>query len=184
MKKRIMAVILSLFFMPAANWLQAGSFYLEAKGAYFVPTDKAFKDVYGNGTVYGGEIGVGLGGSISLWASGDFFAKKGKLTFTEEETKIRITPLCVGLRFRFSSSGVSPYLSIGVGYFQFQETNPIGEVKEGNLGYVGKAGITLGLGTSFFLDLQAKYTYCKAKPQDVEADLGGLHAGAGLGFKF
>lgn len=184
MKKGIVALSMLVFLATAAGALRAGGFYLEARGAYFQPTDGAFKDIYGSGTTFGGEVGFGLRGNLSLWLSGDFFTKTGKLTFTGEETKIQITPACAGVQFRFSASRLSPYVGAGVGYFQFKETNPIGEVKEGNLGFVGKAGLSFDLGTAFFLDLQAKYSYCKVKPQEVEADLGGFQAGLGLGFRF
>jgi hypothetical protein len=161
---------------------------LEAKGGYFLPSDKNFKIVYSGGKFgewisYGGEIGITLGKGVGLWAGGSYFSKKGKLTLTEEETTLQITPVYGGIKFRLSQSGVVPYLGVGVGYFQYKEENRIGSVSKANIGYVGQGGFIIKAGV-IIIDLQASYSYCKVKPVDVEANLGGFQAGIGLGFEF
>ena len=165
-----------------------GKFLVEAKGIYFQPSDKNFKEVYSGGKFeewisYGGEIGITLGKGVGLWAGGHYFNKKGKLTFTEEETKIQISPVYGGIKLRLSQSGVVPYLGVGLGYFQYKEENRMGTVSKGDIGYIGQIGLLFKAGV-IVIDFQASYSYCKVKPEDVEANLGGLQGGIGLGFEF
>ena len=162
----------------------ADGFFIEAKGNYCQPTDQYFKDIYGSGITYGGEIGIILWKWIGVWAGGDYFNKKGKMTFTEEETKIQITPIYGGIRFQLPNSSISPYLGFGFGYFQYKETNPIGKVEKGDIGYIGQVGCIFKIKGALFFDINGSYSYCKVKPVDIEADLGGLKAGIGLGFEF
>lgn len=183
--KRILIFCLAI--VVASN-LAHGKFLIEAKGSYFQPSDKNFKQVYNGGKYtewisYGGEIGITLGKGVGLWAGGSYFNKKGKLTFTQEETTLEIIPVYGGIKFRSTSSYVSPYLGIGVGYFQYKEENRIQSVSKADIGYIGQAGLLFKLGV-IVIDFQASYSYCKVKPVDVEANLGGFQAGIGLGFEF
>jgi hypothetical protein len=183
--KRILIFCLAIVLSSS---LAHGKFLIEAKGGYFLPSDKNFKIVYSGGKLgewisYGGEIGITLGKGVGIWAGGHYFNKKGKLTLTEEETKIQITPVYGGIKFRLSQSDVVPYLGVGVGYFQYKEENRIGSVSKANIGYIGQGGFLIKAGV-IIIDLQASYSYCKVKPMDVEADLGGFQAGIGLGFEF
>jgi len=182
-KKTTMILVLASLAVWSAPAL-AGSISVEGKGSYFLPTEKAFKDIYGGGISYGAEIGMGFLGRLSLWIGGDYYRGKGKLTFTGEETKIEIMPLCAGIRYAFSNSSIRPYVGIGVGYFQYKESNPIGSINKGNLGLVAKLGLTAKIAGPLFADLQADYTNCSAKPADIKADLGGIRAGIGLGITF
>ena len=78
-----------------------------------------------------------------------------------------------------------PYLGAAVGYFQYKETNPIGTVKEGKIGFRAQGGLLLRLTGSWFVDFQVGYDMCKLKPEELEAvELGGLKAGLALAFAF
>ena len=183
--KRILIFCLAIVLSSS---LAHGKFLIEAKGGYFLPSDKNFKIVYSGGKFgewisYGGEIGITLGRGVGLWAGGHYFNKKGKLTFTEEETTLQITPVYGGIKLRLSQSGVVPYLGFGVGYFQYKEESRIGKISKADIGYIGQAGLLFKLGV-IVIDFQASYSYCKVKPVDVEANLGGFQAGIGLGFEF
>ncbi len=183
--KRIFIFCLAIVLFSS---LAQAKFLIEAKGSYFQPSDKNFKQVYNSGKYtewisYGGEIGITLGKGVALWAGGSYFNKKGKLTFTEEETTLQITPFYGGIKFRSTNSNVSPYLGVGVGYFQYKEENRINSISKADIGYIGQAGLLFRLGV-FIVDFQASYSYCKVKPVDVEANLGGFQAGIGLGFEF
>jgi len=180
--RSIVLFCLAIFLVSASAY--ADEFFVEVKGSYFRPTDQYFKDVYGNGVSYGGEIGFQASKWISVWAGGDYFTKKGTLTFTEEETELKIFPIYGGIRFRLTQTRISPYLGLGVGYFQYKETNPIGEIEKGDVGYIVQAGCLFKTTGGFFFDIKGSYSYCKVKPADLEADLGGFKAGIGLGFEF
>ena len=156
----------------------------EAVGSYFQPSDQVFKSIYGSGTYFGAEINITLMRGVSLWAGAHMFSKTGLTTFTQEPTEISITPIYGGLKFRAPSAKVSPYLGLGVGYFQYKETSAIGEVQKGDIGYIGQLGILINVIGPVYLDLKGCYSYCKVQPEELEADLGGFQVIGGFGFGF
>lgn len=187
--KRIFTFSLVLFMFSGVVY--GGSFLIEAKGMYFLPKDQNFKDIYGAGNgfsldwvCYGGEIGITLFNGVSIWAGGHYFKNdKGKLSVTEEDTTLTIMPLYGGIKLRLSQGAICPYIGGGVGYFQYKEENIIGTVQKGDIGYIGQAGLILKVDV-LIIDLQVSYTYCKVQPEDIEAHLGGIHGGIGIGFEF
>ena len=181
MKKR---VVLTAFIFLCGTFAYGGNFQIEVIGHYFQPSEKVFKDIYGSGMSYGGEISINLWKWIAFWAGGDYYSKNGTTTFTEEETKIRIVPFYAGIKFQLKRSSINPYAGFGLGYFQYKETNPIGKVEKSDLGYIGQVGCLFKIFGSLFIDIKGSYSYCKVKPVDIEANLGGLRIGAGLGFEF
>jgi hypothetical protein len=184
---KIAGLILLLAATPAAAGPDPGfglAWRLEAGAAYVRPADSVFREVYGGGIAFGGEVGATLSKAFGLWAGMDYFKKDGQLTETKEETAITIIPLCAGVSLCLPGGRVSPYLRVGAGYFFYKETSVIGTVKKGKLGFVGRAGVILGIAGPLFLDIQASYESCKVKPEDVEADLGGLKGRLALGLKF
>ncbi|UCE40531.1 MAG: hypothetical protein JSV17_13900 [Candidatus Aminicenantes bacterium] len=184
MKKRTVILfataIISLFFLNISTYAT----HIEVKVLYFQPTEKMFKDIYGGGMSYGGELNINIIKGLTIWVGADYFKKKGKLTFTKEETELQIFPIYGGLKYIFPGQWIMPYLGVGVGYFQYKESNPIGKVKEGEIGYVAQAGFLLRLFDPVIVDFQAGYNVCKTKPQEIEVDIGGLKAAVGLGLSF
>ena len=170
---------------------KAIGFFLEGVASYFRPTDQSFKDIYGSGMYFGGEISIFLkkiliwaDGQIGIWAGGHYFTKKGLTTFTKENTKIRIMPIYVGLKFQVPVARVRPYVGLGVGYFQYKEESPIGTVKKGNIGYIGQIGCIFKIVGPLCFDFKGSYSYCKVKPVNVEVNLGGLQGVIGIGIDF
>lgn len=158
---------------------------LVAIGSYFQPSDQAFKNIYGGGTNFGGEINITLMKGISLWAGMNMFSKTGLTTFTEEETEISITPVYGGIKFQASGARVRPYLGLGVGYFQYKESSAvIGSVQKSDIGYLGQLGVLINVIGPIYLDLKGSYSYCKVQPEDLEANIGGLQVMAGFGLGF
>jgi opacity protein-like surface antigen len=180
--KRLFAIIAMIVFLSAVA--HATDYMVEFKTSYFAPSEQAFKDVYGSGVSFGGEVSIILWKGLGIWAGGDYFSREGELTFTEETTEIHIIPFYAGIRYQFRKEKIDPYVGLGIGYFRFKETNPIGEVKEGHVGYITQVGCLFKVVGSFFFDIKASYSYCKARPMDIEADMGGLKAGIGIGFEF
>lgn len=180
--KRILIFFLAIIILSALSHAEA--FFIEVKGNYFQPKDQSFKDIYGNGTSFGGEIGINLGKGLGIWAGGHYFSKKGKLTFTEEDTEIQIIPFYAGLRYKLAKANLRPYVGFALGYFRYKEVNPIGTVKKGDIGYIGQVGIIFKAGRALFFDIKGSYSYCKVKPMDMEANLGGLQGEIGLGLEF
>lgn len=178
----VFMVLIILFLSPGE--IRAATLRAEIKGAYFSPTDNAFKDIYGQGKTFGAEVGLKFNRFIGLWVSAENFSKKGKMTFTQEETTLKIMPLSAGLSFELGLGFVSPYAHLGVGYFHYEESNVLGQVKKNNVGYVGQIGLLIKTIGPLYLDLFGQYSSCKVKPLELEADLGGLKAGVGLGLQF
>jgi hypothetical protein len=159
--------------------------HVEAKMLSFQPTEEAFKNIYGGGLSYGGEVDISIYKGLAVWFGAEYFTKTGETTFTREETTIRIFPFYGGLKYIFSGERMMPYLGAAVGYFQFKETSPIGEVKEGKIGFRAQGGLLLRLTGSWFVDFQVGYDMCKIKPQELdEVEIGGLKAGLAVAFTF
>jgi len=173
-----------LLLATVAGLVRAESLTIQARGSYFNPTDQVFRDIYGNGMSWGGELGFKLTKRIGVWAGGDYFSKVGKLNFTEEETKVRIAPLTAGAKVYLAIGKLMPYVGAGLGYFQVKETNSIRAVEKGAIGFVVRAGLVFKLGAPFFMDVQGTWSTCSVQPLEVQANLGGLSAGVGLGLEF
>ncbi len=183
MIKKLGGISLMICLLGIGTLSYSISWSFKAKATSFRPSDEYFREIYGNGICYGGELDVGLTRNIFLWAGVDYKSKKGKMTLTQEETKIRILPISAGAGYQFHLGAVNPYLGAGIGYFDYKEESPLGAVKKGNMGFVGQGGVLLVVGP-LLIDFQAGYSYCKVKPAEVDADLGGLCLGVGLGFEF
>lgn len=182
--KRTGILIFCLAFAVLSDTAYGDGFLVEVKGSYFQPKDKYFKDIYGNGLSYGGEIDISLWKWISLWGGGHYFTKIGRMTFYEEETEIRIMPFYAGIRLHISLENVIPYIGFGIAYFSYQEINPIGNIKKADVGYIGQIGLIFKIVGPLFFDIKGSYSLCKVKPVEVEADLGGFQGGIGIGFEF
>ncbi len=181
-KHRIMIWGLALAGLASARaW---GGVDITVRGQYFLPADKAFRDIYGAGWKGGGELGIRLTRRLDIWAGGDYFARSGKLTFTGEDTKLSLIPLGLGFRYRLTTGALSLYAGAGILACRFKETNTIGEVSHTGLGGVGRAGVFLRIVRGFLLHLGLGYSYCPMKPADFDIDVGGLEAGAGLAVEF
>lgn len=168
-----------------SGFATAADFSVEMKVHYFSPSEQAFKDIYGGGMMYGAEATVGIWRNFEFWFGGSHFTKRGKLTFTQEETKLKIIPIGGGLRYILPTGRLNLYAGLGLNYYQYKETNdPIGEASKGGLGYVGKIGSFVKVTGSLLIDIYADYTYCKMKPADFKINIGGFEAGIGIGYEF
>lgn len=177
--KTLIVCSLAVFIFSGLAYGQRVS--LEAKALYFQPASSDFKDVYKGGLSFGGEIDVSIAGGLGAWAGGHVFSKTGKMTFTEEETKLSLTPIYAGLRYRFGASRAVPYLGAGLASISYKEETPLGDVSGSAIGYAGQAGVIVKLGKKAFIDLKAMYTHGKDTPLDVEADFSGFQFGVGVG---
>ena len=175
----IIAVIITL-----SGFATAGDFMVELKAHYFSPSEEAFQDIYGGGIAYGAEASLGVWEELEVWFGGSYFSRKGELTFTKEETTLEIIPLGAGAKYRIISGSFSFYIGLGLNYYQYKEKNPIGDVSEGVLGYIGKAGSYVKVTDRLLIDLYMNYSYCKIKPADFDINIGGIEAGVGIGFRF
>ncbi len=180
MKKTVIAGFLAIVLLGWAGTAWGTGFSLTAKAGYFWPSDEIFREVYKGGPIFGGEFALTIVKGLDAWVGADFFSKTGELTFTEEDTKIRILPVYAGLRYRFTPSKASPYLAAAAGYFLFKEENIIGTVSEDAVGFIVQAGVVAKLSGILGLDVHARYSNCKTTVGEVEAQIGGFTAGMGF----
>ena len=151
---------------------------------YFLASDTAFKDIYGNGVVFGGELRIG-GKRIAGWLEGNYRARTGEFSFTGEETKVNVMAIEGGALYRIMPGDISPYVGAGIGFYMFNENNePIGEAKQSKIGFCGAAGVSVIVAKLLVLDCRLKYSTCSMKPADYDINIGGLTMGIGLGMRF
>jgi len=175
--KKMIVMTLMVLMAAAAAFSSIG-----IKGIYFSPSDQNFKDIYGAGPMYGAQFTIKIMKNFDIWIAGNYFTKKGKLTYTQEDTTLTLIPIQGGLRFRILTGTIEPYVAGGVNYSLYMESNPIGDVNKGGLGFIGKAGVLIHLGKSFGIDVHAGYSSCKFTPADFEINVGGIEFGAGIFF--
>jgi len=179
-KCALIALAVGGFALPAAG---AVSFSLKA--AYLMPSEQAFKDIYGGGLMAGGEIAFGLSGPLKVWIEAMYHKGTGKLTYTGEDTTLTLFPIGgAGLRYEFAAGPAVVYAGAGARYYSYKEENVIGTASKSGAGFVGLAGVSLRLAKVFMLDLRAAYSSCKLTPADFTVDVGGLELGGGLVFVF
>lgn len=178
-------VALAVAFTCGAAW--GSGVTATFKGGYFAPTGDVFREVYSGGFTFGADVTVPIGGVFRAWAGAELFSKTGLLTISEEETKVRIVPLYLGLRCEFGKGPLRPYVGAAAAYFLFREENPLGSVSDSGLGFLTQAGVMARLGGAVWIDVHAGYRGCTLKsddPDPIEAKLDGLGAGLGLAFRF
>jgi opacity protein-like surface antigen len=180
MKKYIIVLMIAIALLSA----QAYAVNIEVKGAYYFPSDKSFKDIYGNGLMIGAEIVFKISGPLDMWIEGNYLTAKGKLSYTQEVTTVKIIPAGAGIRYTYLAGRVSPYVGAGARYYQYKESNPIGIAKKGGFGFVVTGGVGLKIVDRVSLDFRLGYSSCSMTPADFKINIGGLEAGGGLVIAF
>lgn len=177
-------LIFILFITISTVSLAAMDLSLGIYGGYFIPSDQDFKDIYGNSFRFGSETDWKISTMFSLRAGVGYQSSTGELTFTGEETSLQIFPVDLGVRFHIPIKRFIPYVGGAVGIYFYKEKNPIGVVNDSALGVVGEAGFIIQISTKFDLDFRFKFDRFQAKPSEMEANLGGMHAVIGVRYKF
>ena len=173
-----------LFFLFFCGLALGESFTVKLRSSIFIPQDNFFEEIYGEGFAYGLEIDILLWKKLDLWASGNYFSKQGKLTYTQEPTKLKILPIEWGLRYRFLSKKICLYTGIGLGYVSLRESNFIGDVNTKKLGYNLSLGGFLTLFHNVIFDVFVRYSWYKVHPASIEVNIGGYDIGIGIGYSF
>jgi hypothetical protein len=146
----------------------------------FAPSDRTFDEIYGGGTVYALDVGVGIARQLGLWAGASRIAREGQLTYTREPTEMSVYQVGAGLRYRIGHRRVAPYAGLGFGWFFFEEKNTLGRVRDSRPGLVAHAGAFVDLHRHLALDLRGSYLRCSMQPRDFEIQLGGFEVGVGV----
>jgi len=176
-----------MFVMGLMVVLAAGAAFgsIVLKATSFSPSDADFKSLYGGGMAYGGELSFGLSKSLEIWVGASAFSKKGKTSYTQEETSLSLIPLSGGLKWRIRPGKVvSPYLAVGAEYVLYKESAAIGDVSAKGIGFIGKGGLLFQVAGFLGIDAHVAYSSCSMKTSDFTFNVGGLELGAGVVFIF
>jgi hypothetical protein len=167
-------------------WSSAAMFEVRAGGLFL--NSKEVRDVYKMGLVVGADLTVPVWKGLSLWAGADYYNKKGKLSFTLEDTTLRVVPFFAGFKLQAVSSSFRPYLALAAGYFLFKETNVLGTVSGSKIGPLAQLGLLVRIKGAVWLDVHGRFTSVRYKnaeePEPLTADIGGIQGGLGLAFQF
>jgi hypothetical protein len=151
---------------------------------YFNPSEQSFKEIYGSGFGIGGELNFNIWRSVDIWFIGSSTSSEGTLPYTQETTTMSILAFGGGLKLRLPKGSVSPYLGFGPLAHNYKEENPIGVADRTDIGFIGQLGCYFHIFRGLILDFALNYTHCVVRPQNIEANLGGLQAALRIGFTF
>lgn len=151
---------------------------------YFNPSEPSFKEIYGSGFGIGGEVNFNIWRSLDIWFIGSYYSSEGILPYTQEKTTMNLFAFGGGLKLRLPKGSVNPYLGLGPLAHNYKEENPIGVVESTDIGFIGQLGCYFQISSGLILDLALNYIHCVVKPQNIEANLGGLQAALRIGFTF
>lgn len=161
-------------------------------GGMYSVSDELFKEVYGgSGMVYGAELNQVIlsndNHNFALMLAFRSFSKTGALTETQEETKLSLTPLSLGVRYLYNLKQLALFIGGGVDFLSYKEENVIENVSGSTNGFHAMGGFFFkfpGI-SALHIMAYAKYTSATATENEVEISLGGFEAGLGisLGFK-
>jgi len=185
---RITLGIIWLLFLTIL--LKANPIRMEISTAFFYPSEKAFRKIYGPGAKYGLDLGMNIWKKLEIHIEANYFFKKGHLTFTQEKTRLKLIPLGINLRYLFWQKSINFYGGLGLAYIIFEEKNPLGKVKKKKAGPMVKIGGFKRIKgfkkwiKTFVIDVYLSYHYCPMQPAQIKFDAGGADFGLGLGFEF
>lgn len=162
----------------------SGPLRLGVTAGYYVPSDSAYKDLYGQGSfIFGGSIGFELIRKIEIRLEGGYFQDSGKMNLTGEDLKLSFFAGSLGARFRFvDGKALQPYVGAGIAMYSYKEDLPprLEDVSNTAFGFQGEAGIYYALSAKVLLDLNFRYVSLDTKPFNESVKLGGLRAGLGV----
>jgi len=188
-KRKGLVLLLAIFTLNALTFSQTerpirqGSLELFV-GSYSM-NEPRFNEVYPKGGLMAGlGLSAAIASNFNIYLEAKYYNRTGKLTFSQEETKLALIPISLGGRYIFPLGLFNPYVGAGADLYFYYEKNPIGDVLNHTAGYhiMGGAYIRFLKTLPLMLNLKLKYTMAKATEKDVQ--LGGFEYAAGLVFAF
>jgi outer membrane protein W len=185
--------------------LWARNVILEVKGSYFLPTNSAFRHIYNGSALYGPELTVQLcdDDPWHVFASVEYFQKKGHSLGLCDSTKVTLIPLGIGLKYCAESCVEDVDWYIGLGFQPVcVHTKNYSEfvcekVNRWGFGGIAKIGAFWYLSPHVVLDFFVDYSFVDVNCKQVsccqgitgnvyprKANIGGAIFGIGLGYCF
>lgn len=171
-----------MFFVVISGFVKAQS--MEIKASYFMPAEKSFQDIYGNGWMPGLAFHIKILKDFDLELDVNYLFKSGNLTIIEEDTRLSILPIGVGIRYRLLTGKLNLYSVPAIKIFYYRESNLIGVASKWGVGYGFKIGSFIRITKNLFFDFYSEYTYCKMKPDYFKINIGGVNIAWGLIYGF
>lgn len=170
---------------------------LEFKGAYFLPTNPVFKDLYKGSALYGPELTVQLCENKNWYAfaSIDYFKQKGRFLSRADSTNLKLLSLAVGIKYFVPIYHcINFYLGLGfrLVYVRTKNRRAFVVSKNSEWGYGGivKLGTDIHLPKNFLLNLFIDYSFVWANNfyghtvSCSKSNMSGAIFGVGLGYNF
>lgn len=179
----IMVIMASLAMTGNVN-AKLQDFWVGGSIGQFSPKEQIFKDLYGSGMQWRIEVGADILNWLSIWADAVNSKMTGHLTVTNEESKLTMSFLNMGIRFRFPIKNFIPYVGGGAGIIRFKEVNPIGEARDKDGNFVGEAGVFWKLNKVFSVYGRVVYNWCQVRTEIIKVKIGGVSASLGVNFYF
>lgn len=195
--------LFTLFLLSQLSSIQA--YDVEARVAYFYPTDNRMRNVYSKSGFVEYELEVSnplncfFNCFDECWdgfANVSFYQKNGRSSCLNNRSKVTNWAFNVGGKRFFSCfKCFRPYLGIGAGFahVSFHDDSPYVKEHINSWGpsLLLKSGLIYDISCNFYLDLFADYGFnwfwpsvnnCCCTGRNI--DTGGLKIGAGIGYKF
>ena len=187
MKKALVLSSIFLLMTGRVGNVFAGEFKAGLYASYCALTDSIYREIYGDGGVaFGGSLSYDVLKKFELRAEFHSFQKTGKMTLTQEDVILTLTPIILGMRFRILGQKVSPYIGAGLGTLLYKEKLPgrLEQVSERATSLHFEGGSYVNLKPRLLLDLNIRYSRAPTQPFSEKIQLGGLRAGIGIGYSF
>lgn len=175
--------------------LPAEDILIEAKGAYYRPSDHKFRHIYSDSGIYGIEASYQAWNQLYAWSSVSCFYKSGHSIGQHHSTAITFVPFGIGLKYLFPINSVDLYVGAGLLGTYAHINNHSRYVSHSQHkwapGGIVKVGALVNLTPRYFIDFFSDYSFIKMDfPKGDkrvirhEADLSGWSVGLGVGYRF
>lgn len=169
---------------------------LEFKAAYFLPSDKCVKKMYGNGgALFGPELTFRVYDNWYGFASIDFLTKHGHSIGLCNRTTMSLMPIGLGFKYLVPFCYGDFYVGLGFQPVRLKTTNCSTGVEpltiNWGFGGIAKIGSFFTLPDHWFIDLFIDYSFVKVGGKKcapgvvpIKANLNGAIFGGGIGYRF
>ncbi len=180
----------------STSCLQAWDSFLEAKAAYFYPTDDKFRSIYNSRGIYGLEYTCQAWKWLYPWISTSYYSSWGKSMGFGYRTHIYFIPIGLGLKYLHSFKHADLYAGVGglATYVHIRNHSPfvVPTTAKWGGGAIAKVGLLINLPKSFLIDIFSDYSYMKVDTRKSDhgkvirhhVDLSGWSIGGAIGYRF
>ncbi len=200
--QRVCAALFLLALVCIQESLECRDVLLEFKGAYFLPTNSCFKNIYHGGALYGPELTFQFSENHERWygfMSADFLNKCGRSIGLGNSTKVKIAALVFGVKYFVPFCYGDFYCGLGVQPTQVKTFNcspfVVARTSQWGCGGIAKVGAYIDMSCNTFLDFFIDYSFVKVGCKNsccngslavmpLKANASGAIFGAGIGYRF